>query len=276
MKGKKSYKILRTLVYSIFVFLLIFPVFIMINTSLKNYSDITIWPPTWFKNPQWINYKEVIFGEKNIIKPLKNSLIVSASSALISLFIGILAAYSSSRFKFRARKSFLAIIIITQMFSPVILVNPMYIIFRDLNLLDTRISLIIANTATCLPMTIWLLLSYINKIPKSLEESAWIDGCSRINGIRYIVLPLLIPGAISTGLFSFLMAWGDLIFAKSFILSPEMRTISLALTDFQSLYKTSWEMQMTASVISVIPTLIIFFIIQKHLVKGLSSAGIKG
>lgn len=276
-KKKKFYKILRTAIYILFIIVLLMPVLIMINTSLKTYSDITVWPPTWFgKNLQWINYKNVLTGDKSIVTPLINSFIVSSASSIICLVLGILAAYAISRYEFKSRNTFLIIIIITQMFASVILVNPMYIMFRNLNLLDTRISLIIANAATSLPMTVWLLYSYISNIPKTLEEAAWMDGFSRLQGIRYILVPILAPGVITAGLFSFIMSWGDLIFARSFIVSPEMKTISMALTDFQSLYKTTWETQMAAGVISVIPIFIIFVFIQKHLVEGLTSSGIKG
>lgn len=276
-KKKKFYKILRTAIYILFIIVLLMPVLIMINTSLKTYSDITVWPPTWFgKNLQWINYKNVLTGDKSIVTPLINSFIVSSASSIICLVLGILAAYAISRYEFKDRNTFLIIIIITQMFASVILVNPMYIMFRNLNLLDTRISLIIANAATSLPMTVWLLYSYISNIPKTLEEAAWMDGFSRLQGIRYILVPILAPGVITAGLFSFIMSWGDLIFARSFIVSPEMKTISMALTDFQSLYKTTWETQMAAGVISVIPIFIIFVFIQKHLVEGLTSSGIKG
>lgn len=274
---KKFYKLIRTLIYLFFIILLLMPVLIMINTSLKTYSDITVWPPTWFgKNLQWVNYKNVLVGDKSIVTPLINSFIVSSVSSIICLVLGILAAYAISRYEFRGKNTFLIVIIITQMFASVVLVNPMYIMFRNLNLLDTRISLIIANSATSLPMTVWLLYSYISNIPKTLEEASWIDGFSRLQGIRYILVPLLAPGVITAGLFSFIMSWGDLIFARSFIVSPELKTISMALTDFQSLYKTTWETQMAASAISVIPIFIIFIFIQKHLVKGLTSTGIKG
>ena len=124
-------------------------------------------------------------------------------------------------------------------------------------------------------MTIWLLYSYFSQIPKSYEEASWIDGCNKIQAIRYIILPLAFPGIITAGLFSFIMSWGDLVYAKAFILSPKLRTISLYLTDFRELYKTSWETQMAACVIAVIPPFILFMIIQKYLVRGMVSDGVK-
>lgn len=118
--------------------------------------------------------------------------------------------------------------------------------------------------------------SYIKDIPVTLEEAAWMDGATRLEGVRFILAPLILPGLLTTRLFAFIRAYGDLLFARTFILSPENRTVAMALTDYQSLYKTTWETQMAASVITMIPTLIIFIFIQKFLIKGLLGDSIKG
>ena len=125
-------------------------------------------------------------------------------------------------------------------------------------------------------MSLWLLYSYIKDIPVTLEEAAWMDGATRLEGVRFILAPLILPGMLTTGLFAFIRAYGDLLFARTFILSPENRTVAMALTDYQSLYKTTRETQMAASVITMIPTLIIFIFIQKFLIKGLLGDSIKG
>ena len=125
-------------------------------------------------------------------------------------------------------------------------------------------------------MSLWLLYSYIKDIPVTLEEAAWMDGATRLEGVRFILAPLILPGLLTTGLFAFIRAYGDLLFARTFILSPENRTVAMALTDYQSLYKTTWETQMAASVVTMIPTLIIFIFIQKFLIKGLLGDSIKG
>jgi len=274
---RKIFKAIRTFFYSVFVFIFISPIFIMLNTSLKKYEDITKWPPTWFKAPlEWVNYKTVLIGEKSILPALLTSFYVSIASAIICLLIGILAAYAVARYKFKLRKTVLLIIILTQMFSEVILASPIYIVFKNFGLLDTKLALIIANVVVCLPMSLWLLYSYIKDIPVTLEEAAWMDGATRLEGVRFILAPLILPGMLTTGLFAFIRAYGDLLFARTFILSPENRTVAMALTDYQSLYKTTWETQMAASVITMIPTLIIFIFIQKFLIKGLLGDSIKG
>lgn len=278
MKRKKVFfKSLRTIIYAIYIVVFISPILIMLNTSLKTYDDIIKWPPKWFgADLRWINYKVVIIGEKSILPALKNSIIVSISSALICILVGVISAYAVTRYKFKFRKSVMLIMIITQMFSEVILAAPIYMVFRRFNLLDTKIALIIANCAVCLPMSLWLLYSCLSDIPREIEEAAWVDGCSRLQGVKFIVAPLIVPGLITAFLFAFIRAYGDLMFSRTFILSPENRTIAMALTDFQSLYKTTWETQMAASVISMLPTLIIFIFIQKFLIKGIISDSVKG
>ena len=276
-KRKKIFKVLRTVFYAIFVLIMIAPVFIMLSSSLQTYYEIVAWPPRLLgEKLRWENYREVIWGNISVVRPMMNSLVVSVSTALLATVIGIWASYAVSRYRFRFKGTFMTLILVTQMFSPVLLSTPMYIIFRRLGLLNTRLALVIANTAVALPMTVYLLSSYLDGIPISMEEAAWMDGCSKLQGIRYVVAPVLRPGLITTALFAFIMAWGDLVFAKSFLVSPELKTISLVLTDFKSLYKTTWETQMAASVLSVLPTFVIFVFIQKYLIKGLTSAGVKG
>lgn len=271
-------KLINTAIAAVIVFLLITPILIMMSTSLKSYTEITLWPPTWIpEDIQWSNYYDVIWGDKSIVQPFFNSLVVASATSFICISAGALSAYAVTRFNFMGRKAFLFIIIATQMFSAVILVNPMYVTFRDLGILNTRTALVLANTASSLPMTVWLVYSYMSAIPVDMEEAAMIDGCSRIQSVTKILFPMVKPGIITAGLFSFIAAWGDLIYAQSFItVNTSARTMSLALTDFQSLYKTTWETQMAASVISIIPVFIIFLLIQKHLVKGIASGGVKG
>lgn len=278
MKHKfKTGKLLRTIILGILIFLLLFPLAVMINSSLKSYDEVRAWPPTWFEGVlKWENYQIVTSGNQSIMGPFFNSLQISLVTMFLCVFVGILAAYAVTRFNFKGKKTFLMIVIATQMFSSVILVNPIYVIFRNLGLLDTKISLIIANTASSLPMTIWLLYSYFSQIPKDYEEASWMDGSSRFQGIFKVVMPLALPGIITAGLFAFITAWGDLVYAKSFVISPELRTVSQALTDFQDIYKTTWETQMAASVITTIPPFIIFIFIQKYLIKGMVSQGVKG
>lgn len=274
--GKNLKRIMLTFLATIIIGLMIIPFFIMISTSLKSYGEVTAWPPDWIPDVlRWENYKDVWSGDSNFKRAFTNSLIVSTSTMLICIILGSTAAYAVSRFDFRGKKSFLFIIIVTQMFSAVTLVGPMYKIVKNLGLLNTYISLIVPNAAFALPMTVWLLYGYLDGISKNLEEAAMIDGCTRLQAVRKILLPLIAPGIITSGLFAFIVSWNDLIFARSFITKTELMTLSVSLTTYKSLFETHWHGMMAASVISVIPVFILFLLIQKHLVKGLASGGVK-
>ena len=255
---------------------MIAPFFIMISVSLKSYEEVTKWPPNWIPEVlRWDNFSAVWNGDGNIKRAFINSLIVSFSTMILCTLIGTFAAYGVSRFRFKGKKIFMFLVIITQMFSPVILIAPMYKIMTEFGLLNTYLSLIIPNTAFALPMTVWLLYGYLQGISKNLEEAAMIDGCSRLQAVTRILMPILAPGIITAGLFAFITAWNDLLFAQTFITKPEMRTLSVALTSYKSIFQTYWHKMMAASLFSVIPVFILFLLIQKYLVKGLASGGIK-
>lgn len=275
-KKSKAYKLLITFALTLLVGLMIAPFLIMISTSLKSYSEVTKWPPSWIPDMlRWENYSAVWSGESSIKRALLNSVIVSSSTMGICVLLGSFAAYGVSRFRFRGKKTFLFLIILTQMFSPVVLVGPMYGIMRDLGLLNTYLSMIIPNAAFSLPMTVWLLYGYLDGISSSLEEAAMLDGCTRTQAVTKILMPITAPGLVTSGLFAFIVSWNDLLFSRSFITRPEMRTISVALTSYKSVFETSWHRMMAASVISVVPVFVLFLIIQKHIVKGLASGGVK-
>ena len=274
---KTTSKTIRSIVMLILLLVLIFPILITISTSLKTYNQVLEWPPKIFEFPlQWSNYKEVLVGEKSIAPAFFNSLQVSVSVMILCIIIGTLSAYAVTRFDFAGKRTFLVLIIATQMLSSVLLVNPMYVIFRNLGILNTKLALIIANTASSLPMTTWLLYSYFSQIPIDYEEAAWMDGASRGRGIKDVVLPMAIPGIITAGLFAFIGAWGEIVYAKTFIVSDNLRTIAQSLTDYQDLYKVSWELQMAASLVTTIPPFIIFLLIQNQLIKGMTQDGVKG
>lgn len=276
IKKKVIIKIINTLITATIIGLMIAPFFIMISVSLKSYEEVTKWPPNWIPDVlKWDNFSEVWSGDGNIKRAFMNSFIVSFSTMILCTLLGTFAAYGVSRFKFKGKKMFMLFVLITQMFSPVILIAPMYKIIIDLGLLNTYLSLVIPNTAFALPMTVWLLYGYIEGISENLEEAAMIDGCTRIQAVTKILMPLLAPGIITAGLFAFITSWNDLLFSQTFITKTEMRTLSVALTSYKSIFQTYWHKMMAGSLFSVMPVFILFLLIQKYIVKGLASGGVK-
>lgn len=273
----KMKKIVKTSVVALVVIALNLPIIIMINTSLQTYQQTLEWPPQWFTAPfQWGNYADVIWGEYALAKPLTNSLIISVSTMLISTITALFAAYGLSRFDFTGRKLILYIILMTQMLSSVLLASSLYVIFDIIGILDTRLSLIIANTATSLPMSIWLMYTYLRQIPIYLEEAGRLEGASRGRVILEIILPAAMPGIITVAIFAFISSWGDIVFARMSILTKDLRPVSMALMDFEDLYQTRWDLQMAASAISSLPIFILFLYVQKYLGTGLANTGGKG
>ena len=269
-------KIINTLITAMIIGLMIAPFFIMVSNSFKSYEEVTKWPPNWIPEVfRWENFHDVWNGEGNIKRAFINSIIVSFSTMTLSTVLGTFAAYGASRFRFKGKKLFMFLVLITQMFSAVILIAPMYKIITRLGLLNTYTSLIIPNTAFALPMSVWLLYGYIEGISKNLEEAAMIDGCTRLQSVRKIIMPIMAPGIITSALFAFIVSWNDLLFAQTFITKPEMRTLSVALTSYRSIFQTYWHKMMAASLFSVIPIFILFLLIQKYLVKGLTAGGLK-
>lgn len=254
----------------IFVLFLVFPFFIMIGTSLKSYKDIITWPPKIFSsNIKIYNFIEAWSSSYNLKLGFINSFIVSLSTMVLCILLGSIAAYALARFEFFGKKAFLFLVLLTQMFSQIILVVPLYNIMNKLGLLNTYLALILSNTAISLPMCIWMLIGFFKEVSSSLVEAAMIDGCSRFKAIFKIIFPICAPSIVSVGIFSFINSWNDVIFPMIFITNPNMRPITLMLLDFKSQYQVHWNLLMAGAVISVIPITILFIFIQKYLIKSL-------
>jgi ABC-type glycerol-3-phosphate transport system permease component len=201
-----------------------FPIFWMVVCSFKPSSELYVSPPTLLPH-EWVldNYTQ-LFAQTSFAIYFINSLIVAIGATLLSLAIGGLGAYSLSRFNFFGMRTFSNLTLVIYMLPEVLIVLPLYIYVVRLGLADTLISLIIANTTFTLPLTLWFLRSYFNAVPASLEESAMIDGCTRLGAMRRVTLPLVLPGIVSVGVFSFNHAWNEFLFALVFISSEKNKT----------------------------------------------------
>lgn len=261
----------------VFLLVLLFPTAVMISTSFKTFDNVLTWPPTWIPDKlQFVNYLKVWVGEYQFYTPFLNSVLIAGSVGLLSLILGTPAAYAMSRYNFKGRKLFLFSVLATQMFSPVVLLVPLYKIVKSLGLINTYISVIVGRTAFALPMVIWLLSGYFTNIPHDLEEAAMVDGCSLLKSLYKIVLPLAGPGIATAGIYAFIMGWNDLMFSLTFINDYDMSPITLAMSDFVGKNVVYWHEMMAAAVISILPVAIMFSYVQKYLVQGLTAGAVKG
>ncbi len=254
-----------------------FPLFWMVLCSFKPGGELYAVPPTFLPN-EWTlqNYRD-LFVQTNFLTYFANSLIVACGATALSLVIGGLGAYSLSRFKFFGIAAFSNMALICYMLPEVLIVLPLYIYVVKLGLADTLFSLIIANTAFTLPLALWFMRSYFNAIPVSLEESAMIDGCTRLQAMMRITVPLALPGIISVGVFSFNHAWNEFLFALVFTSSERNKTLPLGLATWigqDNIY--SWGMLLAGAVLVTIPVVLFYLLVQRKLVVGLSEGGSKG
>lgn len=267
---------------AVILVLTFFPILWMISSSFKPIEDLFVIPPQWIpKHPTLSTMNSVIFGDygRGSLFPtyFKNSLIVTLGTTLLCLIVATLAAYAFSRFPFRGSNSMMVGILSTQMFPQGMLLITLYLTFLRLKMLNTYPALILANTTFAIPFAIWILKGFFDTIPKEIEEAALIDGCGRIGALTRVVLPMIAPGLIAAGVYTFLIAWDEYLYAATLTVKPEMRTLPPGIIQsFVGQFYLNWPNVMAASVLVTIPVVILFILFQKYLVQGLTAGAVKG
>ncbi len=229
----------------------------------------------WPSRMSWANFEAVLFYS-DFMAFFRNSLIVSLGTAFFVTLFASGAGYAFSRFRFRGKGIVIFIMLLTQMFPLLMLIAPIYRIVGALGLLNSLESLIIVYTAFNIPFAAFLMQSFFDGIPKDLEEAAMIDGCTRFQALRRVVLPLTLPGMAATLGFVFTAAWSELLFALMLINSNEAMTFPVGLLTFVSKFSVDWGQMMAAGVLALIPSCLFFVFIQRYLVQGLTSGAVKG
>lgn len=252
------------------------PIIWMLLSSLRPKVEFFTIPPT-FLPKQWTleNYFKV-FQETEFVRFLLNSIFISIGAIIISSVVGIMAAYSLARFRYRGRSFFSVFSLFAYMLPSVLLVIPLYLIAVQLQLTNKLSGLVLAYVALCLPYCIWVLRSFFQTIPIELEESAFIDGCGRVRALVHVALPMLIPGIIAVVVFTFTYVWNEFLFALIFVNDDVKRTFPVGLESFVTSYDVYWEYILSGSIVVSIPAVIIFLLTQRALIKGYGAGAIKG
>jgi len=219
------------------------------------------------------NYKNLM--SKDFIPAITNSAIVTISVVLISLVLGVLTAYAYSRFRFKGRGPLLNLTLFTQMIPPIALIIPMYVIFKAMNLMNNRGTLIVIYLSLVLPYLIWIMKSYIDGIPKDLEEAAMIDGCSKLGSFITVVIPVISTGLAATVIFAFIITWNEFFYAFSLTKTLDAKTLPVLIYDFNSKFGADYVMSATAGVIASLPPVLVALIFQKYIISGLSAGAVK-
>ena len=259
----------------IFLFLL-FPVYWMLVTSLKvNAESYRVVPTLWPEKLSIDGYLTLIRGGKFLIY-YKNNIMVSAMAALVICFISIFAGYALSRFHFKWNRIMLATFAFAQMMPVISRLISLYTILRRLSLTDSHLGLVLAVSATQVPFTVSLMASFFDGIPIDLEEAASMDGAGRLSTLFRVIIPLVVPGILAVGVYSFLMTWDDYLHAITLIRSNDLWTLSQGLKLTYMGEVSDWQLLNSASTLGAIPMVFVFFFFQKYMIKGLVAGAVKG
>lgn len=271
----------KILLYVAVAFILVwcvFPLYWAFVSSIKPDQDLFEKNPSLFpKRVTFENYVKV-FKERPFHINIKNSIIVAGITTVLALVVGSLAGYAIARLKFRGKVIVMSLILAVSMFPQVSILGSLFLILRSMKLINTYTGLIIPYTAMNLPLTVWVLQSFFRELPKEVEESAFIDGASKLRTLWSIVLPMSAPGLVATGLLTFIAAWNEFLFALTFMQKPSLYTVPVAVALFKgaSQYEIPWGQLMAAAVIITLPLVILVLIFQNRIIAGLSAGAVKG
>jgi len=256
----------------------LFPIFWMFSTSLKSNIDIFKVPPSlWPSQITYGNYENLGGGITPIWTFFTNSVITSLGTLVLAVVLATFAGYALSRMKFVLRKPILMGVLVTQMFPLVVLLIPLYLVFLKANLLNTYTGLILAFTSFTLPFSIWMIKGFVDSVPVEIEQAAMVDGCSRMQAMIRVCLPLIVPGIVATSVFAFLDAWNNLLFPLVLVNDIGMKTLPPGMIiAFGGEFKHDWGGMMAASTIVAVPVIIVFVLLQRYLVAGMTSGSVKG
>lgn len=254
-----------------------FPVFWMVSTALKEPGAAADIPPHWV--PQTItlnNFANLVKDRSGFLTFTKNSMLVCTGTTIVCIVCASLTGYGLSRLRFKGRTAVMISILSTQMFPLSLILIPMYMLFRNLRLIDTYTGLIIAFTTFGLPFSIWMMKGFFDTVPRELEEAAFIDGCGPFRTLWQIVMPLVAPGIVCIGFYSFLQGWNNLLFPLTLTTRLSMRTIPPGfILTYVGEYEYYWTDMMAASTAVTIPVVLMFIFLQKYYIAGLMGGAVK-
>jgi len=266
-------KILVTALVVAFTAVCVFPFYWTLLTSVKSRVDV-IDPSVWFFKPTIENYVNV-FTKRNLLFNIVNSLIVVSSTTVVSLALGTLAAYGFARFSFKRKEDVAFWVLSLRMLPPMAVVISFFVLGRLLHMLDNHLYLAIIYLSFNIPFTIWMMRGFIEDVPIEIEESAWIDGCSRYSGFFRIVFPIVSPGLVATAIFCVIQSWNEFSLAF-FLTSFNAKTIPTIVTAFLSVTGVLWGEMAAVGIIAITPIVVFSFFVQKNLVRGMTFGAIKG
>ncbi len=254
----------------------VFPAIWMLSTSIKNVTELYVIPPVIVpQNPTVSNYINVLSDSK-MYMAFFNSVVITVSVVLLTLFISVLAGYGLARFRFKGSGLMKIGLLFGQMVPGVVIIIPLYFLFAKTGLLDSRISLVVADMALTIPMGVIMLSSFFAGVPRQIEEAAKIDGCTGFSALFRVVLPVARPGLTSVAIYTFINVWEEFLFALNLTSSSNMRTLPIAISMFSGEFSVDWGATMAAAAVVALPVLLLFLLCNRYFVQGLADGAVKG
>lgn len=275
---KTLLNVFKWAVLLIIMFFLLFPIYWVVLTSFKTNMESYLYPPTFLpKAPTLEGFINLFTNYPEFFIYYKNNIIVSALSTILVCMVALFSGYALSRVRINWNKYVIAFLLFSQMFPVVSRLISLYGLLRDWGLLNTTAGLVLSITAGQLPFSITLMASFFDAVPRDLEEAAFIDGASRFKTMFQVVMPLVIPGLLAVGIYSFLVAWDDYLYASTLIQNDALRTLSTGVTlRYLGELSYDWSLVNSISVVGTLPMVFVFFFFQKYMIKGLTAGAVKG
>jgi multiple sugar transport system permease protein len=268
--------LIKYLIITAVVVIFLFPVYWMVVASFKSNRILMRLPPQLYPTFTRLDNYIMILTEARYLSFIKNSLIVTSGTVILCFVLSIFAGYSLSRYSFPFRKTIMSILLSVQMFPIVAILISLFTFFTTLELTNTYQGLILADISMALPLAIWMLKSFFDAVPRSLDESAKIDGCGRLKTMLLIIMPLIKPGLLAVGIYTFLQSWDDFLFGLVLMNKNVMKTLPVGIFEsFIGEFNDNYAGMMTMSIIASLPIMLIFSIFQKYMVAGLTAGAVK-
>ncbi len=279
-KSIKNTKIMMGIIIGLLIVILIimvgFPLAWMALSSFKPGVELFTIPPKIMPENWSLEWYFQAFSNENVIHYFLNSLLIASVVMVVDMLIGTLTAYSLTRFKFKGRKVILISVLAAYCVPPIMLMLPLYKIVNTIGLSGSHIGVIVAHLTVTLPFSVWLLVSFFKKLPREIDEAAVMDGAGEMQVFMKIDMPLCVSGVLSTGIMAFIMSWNEFLLSSVLITKESMKTLTVGLANYISSTHIDWGIIMALGTITTIPVILLFALVQKYFVEGMTAGAVKG
>ena len=278
--GGRGRSVLEVALLTVLAVVMLFPVLWMIETSIKENRDVYAIPAKFFDFKVTVDHFKDVFvssggGRSGLSASFLNSVVVAGVSTALATVLGVPAAWAYSRFAVKAKKDQLFFILSTRFMPPVVVVIPIFLMYREIGLINSKLGLILVYAAFNLPFTIWMMKGFIDEVPAEYEEAAMLDGYSRFEAFWRVTMPLLIPGIAATAVFALIFSWNEFVFSIFLITTPENRTAPSAIAGLIGGTTTDWGLVAASAMVFAVPVLVFAFLVRKHLVAGVTLGAVR-